>query len=96
MCLEVLMNIIITQWALDSFLELTNARVFSREEYRSTIRPDVMLLRSYPHNPKFNQGKFWSAAQDMSGQVISNGFKMRWHQIGSGLVQLRATVGIIK
>lgn len=88
------MNIIITQWALDSYLELTHAKVFSPDEYRSIIRPDVMLLKSFPHNPKFSQGKFWSAAQDMSRQIIPNGFKMKWHQIGSGLVQLRATVGI--
>lgn len=31
----------------------------------------------------------------MNGKVIPDGFKMKWHQIGSGRVQLRLTVGIV-
>lgn len=89
------MDIIITQWALDSYLELKSKHVFSKEEYKNTIRPDVLLLRDDPENPKFGQGKFWSIAQDRSGKVIANGYKMKWHQMGSGLVQLRLTVGIL-
>jgi hypothetical protein len=27
--------------------------------------------------------------------IITNGYKMKWHQVGSGHVQLRLTVGII-
>lgn len=91
---EVDMSIIITQWALDSYLNLVSDRVFSPEEYRSVIRPDVMLLNEFPQHPKFRQGKFWSGTQDLSGKPIANGFKMKWHQIGTGLVQLRATVGV--
>ncbi len=33
-------------------------------------------------------------AQDQSGQVIPNGYKMKWHQVGNGLVQLRLTAAI--
>lgn len=86
---------IITQWALDSYLDLVNQKVFSRQEYLTKIRPDVMLLKNYPNDPKFNNGKFWSPANDMNGKVISDGYKMKWHQIGNGGVQLRLTVGIV-
>ena len=89
-----MVDIIITQWALDSYLELKSKRVFSKEEYQNTIRPDVLLLRDEPDHPKFGQGKFWSVAQDRSGKVIANGYKMKWHQVGNGLVQLRLTIGV--
>lgn len=88
------MDIIITQWALDSYLELKSKRVFDEKVYREVMRPDVLLLSEFPKNPKFGQGKFWSVAQDKSGKVISNGYKMKWHQMGNGLVQVRLTVGI--
>lgn len=42
------MKIVITQWALDSYLELVRHRVFSRQEYLTIIRPDVKLLKNYP------------------------------------------------
>lgn len=82
------MEIIITEWALNSYLELKQKNVFSSEEYEKIIRPDVLRLRSYPDDPKFSQGKFWSRA-------MPDGFKMKWHQIGNGLVQLRLTVGMM-
>lgn len=88
------MDILITQWALDAYLELKRKRVFDENTYKEIIRPDVLLLRDFPDNPKFGQGKFWSVAQDKSGKVIANGYKMKWHQIGNGLVQLRLTVGV--
>ena len=89
------MEIIITDWALDSYLDLVSKKVFSRHEYLEVIRPDVMLLFDFPNDPKFQNGKFWSPAKDMSGAIISSGFKMKWHQIGSGRVQLRLTVGVL-
>lgn len=88
------MDIIITQWALDSYLNLKSKHTFNLDEYQTIIRPNVMLLKKFPHAPEFNQGKFWSIAQDSGGQIISNGYKMKWHQIGPGRVQLRLTVGI--
>ena len=89
------MEIIITEWALNSYLELKQQRVFNNDEYWNLIRPDVLRLKTYPNDPKFNQGKFWSIAQDRNNARIPNGFKMKWHQIGDGLVQLRLTVGIL-
>lgn len=87
------MDILITQWALDSYLELKSNQVFSLEEYRTIIRPDVMNLLTFPHHPKFNQDKFWSVAQ-YNKQIITNGYKMKWHKIGNGRVQLRLAIGI--
>lgn len=88
------MEIIITQWAFDSYLDLVSQNVFARQEYFSVIRPDVMLLKTYPGNPKFQNGKFWSPANDRNGLIIQAGYKMKWHQVGNGKVQLRLTVGI--
>jgi len=88
------MQIIITAWALNSYLDLKHDRVFNEEEYKEEIRPDVLLLKEYPDNPKFESNKFWSIATDRSGIKIDKGFKMKWHQIGNGRVQLRLSVGI--
>jgi hypothetical protein len=85
-------KIIITQWSLDSYLKLVKERAFSKNEYWNNIRPDVLLLSNYPDEPKFNNNKFWSVAEDASGNIISCGFKMKWHQIGNGKVQLRLPV----
>ena len=82
------MEIIITEWALNSYLELKREKVFSDDEYRAVIRPDVLRLKAYPDDLKFGQGKFWS-------RVLSDAYKMKWHQVGNGLVQLRLTVAII-
>ena len=67
------MDIIITEWALNSYLELKQERVFSDEEYRILLRPDVLRLKSYPDDPKFNLGKFWSVAQDRNNKKIPFG-----------------------
>ena len=52
------MDIVITQWALDSYLELKSKRVFDKKTYKEIIRPDVLLLSEFPENPRFGQGKF--------------------------------------
>lgn len=40
------MNIIITQWALDAYLELKNMNVFSDSYYQEKLRPDALLLKT--------------------------------------------------
>ncbi|MES2217171.1 MAG: hypothetical protein V4501_02035 [Pseudomonadota bacterium] len=90
------MDINITEWALNSYLELVNIRTFNMEDYKKIIRPDVALLKDYPCNVKFSNGKFWSIATDRNGNKIIDGYKMKWHQMGDNLVQLRLTVGIIE
>ncbi|QDG51769.1 hypothetical protein FIV42_13730 [Persicimonas caeni] len=89
------MEIIITQWALDSYLNLRHTNVFDGNEYWIKLRPDVMRLQHYPNDPKFQNGKFWSIASGRRGPV-TDGFKMKWHNVGNGNVQLRLTVGLLQ
>lgn len=88
------MEVIITEWALQSYLDLRIARAFTRAEYLNPIRPDVVRLKKYPNDPQFQNGKFWGPATDKAGNMIRSGFKMKWHQIGPGRVQLRLGVMI--
>ena len=53
-----------------------------------------MLLANYPNDPKFDNGKFWSPAK-WNQQIIPSGYKMKWHQVGNGCVQLRLPVAIL-
>lgn len=88
-----IMEIIITQWALDSYLELIQS-AFRQTEYWEIIRPDVLLLKNYPNEVKFNNSKFWSPVSD-KGNDIADGFKMKWHNIGNGKNQLRLPVAVL-
>ncbi len=87
------MKIGITQWALDSYLNLKHEQLFSKDYYREVLRPDVLRLKQYPDDPKFDLGKFWSPAK-LNKKVIQHGYKMKWHQVGNGKVQLRLPVAI--
>ena len=73
---------------LDSYLDLKAEKAFSTWEYREKIRPDVLLLKAYPNHPKFSQDTFWSPE-------IKDGYKMKWHQMGNGKVQVRLPVGLL-
>lgn len=86
------MEILITDWALQSYLELKD--VFSDKEYKEILRPDAELLKTYPLHPKFGNNKFWGPCKDKSGKIIRQGYKMKWHNVGSGGVQLRLLVVI--
>ncbi len=88
------MQIVITDWALDSYLDLLHGGAFTRAEYWSTLRPDVERLRSFPQDPLFGSHKFWSPAS-VANNVVPDGFKMKWHQVGNGKVQLRLPVGLL-
>jgi len=88
------MEIVLTAWALDSYLNLRHRDIFDAHEYAGTIRPDVLVLKHFPTHPRLKNAKFWSQATDRSGSPISDGYKMKWHNIGSGRVQLRLPVGI--
>lgn len=88
------MKIIITQWALDAYLDLKHTNVISQSYYQEQLRPDALLLRNYLGDPKFANGKFWSPAS-LNNQIIPHGYKMKWHQVGSGRMQLRLPVTIM-
>lgn len=87
------MDIVITQWALDSYLDLKHNNTISDQDYNTIIRPDVMLLKTYPADPKFQSGRFWSVAT-LGGNQIPGGFKMKWRNLGNGNIQLRLPVGM--
>lgn len=86
-------RVFITSWALDSYLELV-PRVVSAEDYWSTLRPDILRLTSRATDPKFNQPSFWGPAQSGPTKMIPQAFKMKWHNIGPGRIQLR--LGVIE
>lgn len=86
------MEIVITDWALQSYLDLVG--IFTRNEYLNILRPDVELLMEYPNHPKFGYDKFWGPCKDKGGKIIHQGYKMKWHNIGDGRVQLRLLVVI--
>jgi hypothetical protein len=87
--------IIITEWALDSYLRLKHVVAFTTHEYWTRLRPDVELLHAFPNDPKFLQSNFWGPVTDKSGTNISGAYKMKWHNIGGGNVQLRLLVAIM-
>jgi len=87
-------DIVITQWALDSYLDLRHSNTISDQDYKTVIRPDVMLLKSYPLDPKFKNSKFWSIATDHASKRVTDGYKMKWHNIGNGKAQLRLPIGM--
>lgn len=59
------------------------------------IRPDVLRLKNFPFEEKFQNGKFWSPAT-FNRDSIPHGFKMKWHQVGNGSVQLRLPVVVME
>jgi hypothetical protein len=91
------MDVILTEWALDSYLNLKHAKAFTDQEYVTTLRTDAELLKDGMPSPhaKFQNPKFWGPATDMAAKTIQHGYKMKWHNIGSGKVQLRLAVVIL-
>jgi hypothetical protein len=52
-----------------------------------------LLLLDFPNHTKFSNNKFWSQAS-IAGNVLSCGFKMKWHNLGERRIQLRLPVGL--
>jgi hypothetical protein len=88
------MEIVITAWALDSYLELKHHHSITRGDYQGILRPDVLLLKKYPDDPQFANGKFWSPVSS-AGVMVRGGFKMKWHNLGAKRLQLRLPVGLL-
>lgn len=89
------MDVFITDWSLNTYLELKHKRAFTDLEYRSLLRPDAEKLKYYPHDQKFQHNVGWGPAQEKGGVNLRHGFKLKWHNIGSGKVQLRVAVAIV-
>lgn len=91
------MDIVITEWGFQSYLDLKHSNVFTRDDYKNTIRPDVELLKAGFPSPhaKMANAKFWSQTTDRSGVRLDDGYKMKWHNMGPGNVQLRLLVALL-
>lgn len=89
------MELILTDWALSSYIELLEKKVFTKEMFQEIIRQDVLMLKKGTgSDPKFENGKFWGPAT-YNSRVFQNGWKMKWHNVGNGKVQLRLAVAIV-
>ncbi len=89
------MNIIITEWALQSYSDLVGGAYFTPQDYWQKLRPDVEKLKNFPHDPFFSVNNFWGPATGRGGIHVVGGYKMKWHNIGAGSVQLRLSVAIL-
>lgn len=91
------MRVVITEWDLQSYLDLEQRAVFSDSDYWDTIRPDVELLKQGLSPPAIalQNGRLFGPATDRSGNAIQHGYKMKWHNLGPGAVQLRLSVAVI-
>ena len=92
------MEIVITEWGLQSYLKLKAKGVFTENDYWTILRPDAELLKTEDpfdvNHPRFGNSKFWGPATH-KGQIIKYGHKMKWHNFGPGRNQLRLTVVIV-
>jgi hypothetical protein len=95
--LGVTMEVIITEWGLQSYIDLKSKGVFNAHEYKTILRPDAILLKTDDpfdkNHPKFGNPKFWGPAT-FNSVIIAFGYKMKWHNFGNGNVQLRLCVVI--
>ena len=93
------MEVIITEWGLQSYVDLKSKGVFTDADYKSHLRPDAELLKTDdpfdPNHPKFSNDKFWGPAKN-KGNIVKFGYKMKWHNLGPGKVQLRLCVVIVE
>jgi hypothetical protein len=88
-------RIVVTEWGLQSYLDLIHSGTLTRREYTQTIRPDVEKLKQFPAHVDFLNSKFWGPAIDRSGKDVPNGFKMKWRNIGPGQIQLRGADAVL-
>lgn len=91
------MEVIITEWGLQSYVDLKSKGIFNASDYKNTLRPDANLLKTDdpfdPQHPRFSNSKFWGPAT-LKGNIIYPGYKMKWHNFGNGNVQLRLCIVI--
>jgi hypothetical protein len=93
------MEVIITEWGLQSYIDAKARGVFSVTDYRTILKPDVLLLKT--EDPfatsysRFCNGKFWGPAK-FNGVSIKFGHKMKWHNFGIAKVQFRLCVVIVE
>lgn len=88
------MRILITEWALASYLDLRKDGVLSREVYWQVLRPDIESLAELSSSERFKDASFWGPAQALGGRRVQDGWKMKWHNVGNAR-QLRLCVALV-
>ena len=88
------MKVLITEWALASYTEFVG-RDFSEQEYWEVLRPDILRLYQHKTDACFQNAHFWGPAETGQGKVVQDGWKMKWHNIGHGRIQLRLGVALL-
>lgn len=93
------MEVIITEWGLQSYIDLKAKGAFSDSDYKKILRPDAELLKTDDpfdkNHPKFSNDKFWGPAKH-KGQITKYGYKMKWHNFGPGKNQFRLCIVIVE
>jgi hypothetical protein len=89
------MEVVITGWALQSYLDLKHKHAFTNAEYHTILRPDAERLKAFPSDPKFRVNSFWGPATKGNGVNVGDGYKMKWDSIGPGKNELRVCIAII-
>lgn len=93
------MEVIITEWGLQSYIDQKRLGIFTDADYKTHLRPGVVLLKTDDpfdkNHPKFSNDKFWGPAKS-KGKIVKFGYKMKWHNFGPGKVQLRLCIVIIE
>lgn len=88
------MDIILTDWATQSYADLKKKHMFTDQEYWDTLRPDTLKLKQFPGDPHFGNSNKWGPANKGAGQNVSDGFKLKW-TTGPGNNELRVMVAIL-
>jgi hypothetical protein len=88
------MDVVITEWALQSYLDLKKNNVFTPNDYKTILRPDVERLKGGlpSQDPKFKLSSFWGPVTDRGKKLVQHAFKMKWDSLGPGRVELRLIV----
>jgi hypothetical protein len=89
------MEVVITGWALQSYLDLKHRHAFTNREYQTIFRPDAERLKIFPNDTKFKVRGFWGPATKGNGVNVTDGYKMKWDSVGPGKNELRLCVTII-
>ncbi len=90
-----IMDVVITNWALQTYLDLKHRNAFTENDYLKIFRPDTERLKVFPKDPKFRLSSFWGPATKGNDVSVSDGYKMKWDSVGNGRNELRLCVAII-
>ena len=56
------MDIILTDWAIQSYAALKKRKMFTDRDYNNSLRPDTLKLKKFPTDPFFSNSNSWGPA----------------------------------